>query len=504
MSDDILLEVKGIEKSFNGVKVLKGVNFTLKKGEVHALCGENGAGKSTLMNIIDGVLTPDKGSIYVSGKNVEIKSPYQAEKLGIGFVHQEVALCPDVTVAENIFMARINNSKNITVNYNKLYKKAAEMLVPLEKIDPSKKVSELSVSKQQIVEIAKALSTNCSILIFDEPTSALSENESKALFKIISELKAKGIGIVYISHRMAEVFSECDRVSVLRDGEYIGTYAIKETNPVDLVNKMVGREISDIYPPKSDQVSTKSEVLFEVNDLSDENRFKNISFNLKKGEILGFSGLVGAGRSEVAQAICGLRPKKSGSIRLNGRELKIMTAADSINEGIVYLTEDRKLEGLFLDLNINQNVSAMRDENVSKNGFMDNKKEVKQGNSYIEKMGIKCRGGEQRVGSLSGGNQQKVLISKLLTVNPKVLIMDEPTRGIDVGAKSEIHKLLRNLANEGLGIILISSELPEIVGMCDRVVVMHESIINGTVGIEEMNESSIIQLASGVKRNVRI
>lgn len=499
MAEDILLEVKEIEKSFSGVKVLKGVEFQLRKGEVHALCGENGAGKSTLMNIIDGVLIPDKGTISVNGKNVTIKSPNDAAKLGIGLVHQEVALCPEVSVAENIFMAQLNNRKKVTVNYNELYKKAAEILKPLEKIDPKAKVGELSVSKQQVVEIAKALSMDCKILIFDEPTAALTENETKALFKIIRELKAKGIGIIYISHRMAEVFGECDRVSILRDGVYIGTYDIKETNPVALVNKMVGREIGDIYPPKRDIEKTGNQTLLEVKGLSDGKRFSDISFTLNRGEILGFAGLVGAGRSEVAQSICRLRPRTSGTVSLNGKEVQARSAADSIKEGIVYLTEDRKIEGLFLDLNINQNVSAMRDDTVSKNGLMDKKKEAVQGASYIQKMAVKCRGGSQRVGSLSGGNQQKVLISKLLTAEPKVLIMDEPTRGIDVGAKSEIHKLLRSLANEGLGIILISSELPEVVGMSDRVVVMHEGSIRGVVEAEEINESVIIQLASAVK-----
>ncbi len=498
MGQQAVLEVKGIEKSFGATRALRGVDFSLRKGEIHALVGENGAGKSTLMNIIDGVFPADAGEIFIEGQRILIKNPHEAQELGIGFVHQEIALCPHVTVAENIFMSEINNSKKFVVNYKQLYDRAAEILRPLSDIDPRKIVSDLSVSNQQVVEIAKALSMNCKILILDEPTSTLTQNEADALFKIMRLLKEKGIGIIYISHRMAEVFGECDRVSILRDGSHIGTYQVSETNSKEVVSKMVGREIGDMYPEKSRRSVSDSPVLFEVKDFSDGDRFHDVSFELREGEILGLSGLVGAGRSEVAQAICGLRKKTSGSVYFKQKKIEINSPKDAIDSGIVYLTEDRKSLGLFLELSIKMNISAMKIPNVSKRGLVLKALEDEQGNAYAEMLGIKCASIDKLVSSLSGGNQQKVLISKLLTVKPKIVIMDEPTRGIDVGAKAEIHKLLRRLVNEGMGVIMISSELPEVIGMCDRVVIMHEGVVSGEVGREELNEKRIIQLASGM------
>jgi ribose transport system ATP-binding protein len=498
LENEYILEVKGIVKSFTGTKALRGVDFSLRKGEIHALVGENGAGKSTLMNVIDGVFPPDAGEIYINGNKVEIKNPHEAQKFGIGFVHQEIALCPDVTVAENIFMSEINNSSHFRVDYNTLFKRAEEVVKPLGvSIKPDKIVGELSISAQQVVEIAKALSMQCKVLILDEPTAALTETEAEALFKIMQELKKQGIGIIYISHRMAEVFTQCDRVSILRDGAHMGTFEIKDVDPKTVVNKMVGREIGDMYPAKKGSDDAFN-ILFEIKNFSDNIRFKDVNFKLYEGEILGLAGLVGAGRSEVAEAVCGLRSKLSGEIFYKGKELKINSPRDSINNGIVYLTEDRKLEGLFLEMTIKQNVAAMNVEMVSKGGFVDRKKENEQGQSFIKLLGIRCIGPDQMTISLSGGNQQKVLISKLLTVQPKIIFMDEPTRGIDVGAKNEIHKLIRQLANEGVGIILISSELPEVVGMCDRVLVMREGNLCGTVKGKEINETQIIHLASGV------
>lgn len=499
MEQQAVLEVKGIKKSFGATVALCGVDFSLRKGEIHALVGENGAGKSTLMNIIDGVLSADAGEIFIEGNQVQIKNPHVAQELGIGFVHQEIALCPHVTVAENIFMSEINNCKKFTVNYKKLFERAAEILRPLADIDPKKIVSELSVSNQQVVEIAKALSMNCKILILDEPTSTLTESESVALFKIMKSLKEKGIGIIYISHRMGEVFGECDRVSILRDGAYIGTYNVSQTNSKEVVSKMVGREISDIYPEKSKKNLSDSPVLFEVKNFSDGDRFENISFEFREGEILGLAGLVGAGRSEVAQAICGLRKKTAGDVFYKGEKIEINNPKDAIENGIVYLTEDRKSLGLFLELSIKVNISAMKIRNISKHGIVYRALEDKQGGTYAKMLGIKCSSIDKPVSSLSGGNQQKVLISKLLTVKPKIVIMDEPTRGIDVGAKAEIHKLLRQLVDEGMGIIMISSELPEVIGMCDRVIIMHEGIVSGEIDSKELSEKRIIQLASGIK-----
>ena len=499
MTEEIVLNVRGIEKNFTGTKALNGVDFSLYKGEFHALVGENGAGKTTLMNIISGVFKPDAGEIFIEGKKVEINSPHEAQKLNISFVHQEIALCDDVTVAENIFMPAINESKSFTVNFKKLYSQAVEILKPLADIKPDTLVSELSMSNHQIVEIARALSMNCKVLILDEPTSALSESESKALFKILHDLKNKGIAIIYISHRMSEVFSECDRVTVLRDGNYLGTYDIKEVDRKDIINKMVGRELDDTYPPKKKRNEISGEVLFEVRDFNGS-RFKNISFKLFKGEVLGIAGLVGSGRSELAQAICGLRMVKKGTVYYMGKELKLNASGESIKNGVVYLTEDRKIDGLFLDLSIIKNISAMDISKVSGKLIISNKLEENQANDYVKTFDIKCRGIQQSVRSLSGGNQQKVLFSKILTVNPKIIFMDEPTRGIDVGAKAEIYKLIRKLAESGVGVILISSELPEVVGMSDRVMVMHEGEKSGELIEDNINEKQIIHMASGITK----
>ncbi len=498
MTEEFVLEVKDIDKSFPGTKALSGVNFQLRKGEIHALVGENGAGKSTLMNVIDGIHRLDAGEIFINGVKVDIRSPLDAQECGIGFVHQEIALCPHVTVAENVYMAAINTSKKLFVKYKDLYKKTADVLRPLSRIKPDMQVGDLSISNQQVVEIAKALTLDCKILIFDEPTAALTENETEALFHIMQELKKQGISIIYISHRMAEVFAECDRVSILRDGYYIGTYTVAETTPQEVVNKMVGRQIGNLYPSKTGGDSDDSEVLLEVKNLSNGDRFKDINFRLYKGEILGLSGLVGAGRSEVAKAICGLYPKNSGEILFKGEALNIQSYEDAIKKGIVYLTEDRKIEGVFLDLSIRRNMAVMDIKQVSSRGIIDRKKENTLAQKISEELRIKYNNLSQNVSSLSGGNQQKVLIAKLLSVNPTIILMDEPTRGIDVGAKSEIHKLLRTLADQGVGMIVISSELPEVIGMCDRVLVMHEGEQCGIVSGDDINEEKIIHMASGL------
>ena len=497
---DYVLEVRGIVKDFPGTRALDKVDLCLKKGEVLALVGENGAGKSTLMNIIDGVLLPDEGNIYIDGTLARIKTPLDAQLHGIGFVHQEIALCQHVTVAENVFMAEINRSKNTVVNYRDLYRRAEEVLKPLAEIDPRKKVSELSISNQQIVEIAKALTLNCKILILDEPTAALTESETEALFRIMRELKQKGISIIYISHRMAEIFTQCDRVSILRDGVYRGSYDIDETDSKEVVSMMVGREITDLYPQKFDGDCTAQKELLRVENFSDGNRFNDISFTLHEGEILGLSGLIGAGRSEVVKAICGLHPVCDGELFFNGERVNIENYQDSIKYGIVYLSEDRKVEGVFLDMSIQRNISALAIDQVSRNGIVDQQLERKQAENYASRLKVKCSTLSQDVSSLSGGNQQKVLIAKLLSVNPKVVIMDEPTRGIDVGAKAEIHKLIRQLACEGIGVIMISSELPELIGMSDRVLVMHEGDCCGIISGTDINEKRIIHMASGLEK----
>jgi ribose transport system ATP-binding protein len=368
----------------------------------------------------------------------------------------------------------------------------------LSPIQPDTKVRDLSISSQQVVEIAKSLTLDCKILILDEPTAALTESETDALFHIMQTLKAQGISIIYISHRMAEVFSQCDRVSILRDGRYIGTYNVGETTSQQIVNKMVGREIGNLYPQKMTGMIEDKEVLLEVCHLSNGKRFKDINFTLHRGEILGLAGLVGAGRSEVAKAICGLYPKQHGEVVFQGQILNITRYEDAIEHGIVYLTEDRKVEGVFLDLSIKQNISAMDVQQVSTNGLVDGRKEERQAQDLSRQLQVKYSSLSQKASALSGGNQQKVLIAKLLSVKPVIILMDEPTRGIDVGAKSEIHKLLRDLANQGIGIIMISSELPEVIGMCDRVLVMHEGDQCGILTGSEITEENIIRLASGL------
>jgi ribose transport system ATP-binding protein len=495
MSDELVLKVVDINKSFPGTKALTDVSFELYRGEVHAIVGENGAGKSTLMNVISGVLQPDSGEIHISGKQVSINSPRDAQKLGIGFVHQEIALCQHVTVAENIFMGTINASKGALVNYADYYRQTEEILKVFKtNIRPQQKVSELSVSEQQIVEIAKALSMNCKILILDEPTSALTEREAETLFEIIRNLKEQGISILYISHRMAEVSENCQTVTILRDGHLVETVRTCDVDQEKVISKMVGRNLGNFYPEKNGSVE---DVLLEVKGFSKTGSFTDISFSLQKGEILGFAGLVGAKRSELARAICGLDKKTVGDVYMNGELLRINTYRDALNKGLVYLTEDRKIEGLFLRMSIKHNISALALKQVADFILINRKKEKKQAQDYINQLNIKTSGMDKKVGDLSGGNQQKVLIAKLLSISPSILFMDEPTRGIDVGAKVEIYNMLRELVQQGIGIVLISSELPEIIGMCDRVVVMHEGKMTGVVSGQDITEQKIIRYAAG-------
>jgi ribose transport system ATP-binding protein len=495
LEKNTVLKVLKINKTFPGTKALSDVSIELAAGEVHAVVGENGAGKSTLMNVISGVHQPDSGEIYISGIKANIQNPKDAQDLGIGFVHQEIALCQHVSVAENIFMGSINTSKKPLVNYGDYYKKTEALLKDFRSnINPRQKVSELTVSEQQIVEIVKALSLNCKIIIFDEPTSALTEGEAETLFRIMRELKAKGISILYISHRMAEVFENCDRVTVLRDGFLVDTLNISETDQDTVINKMVGRNISCFYPDKDDEAK---ELLLEVKNFNRPRSFHDINFSLYKGEILGFSGLVGAGRSGLARAICGIDEKTSGEVYLEGKNLNIANYQDAIKKGLVYLTEDRKAEGLFLSMSIKHNVSAIALKRVANLILINRKKEKTQALDFVKSLNIRSSSIDQKVSDLSGGNQQKVLIAKLLTISPRVLFMDEPTRGIDVGAKVEIHNMLRQLTKQGIGIVIISSELPEIIGMCDRVIVMHEGRVTGVVTGEDINEEKIIHLAAG-------
>ena len=494
-----VLEMTGISKAYGPVHALDGVDFRLRPGEIHAIAGENGAGKSTLMRILDGIAQPDAGEMRLNGEPVRFSQPLEAQRAGIGFVHQEIALCPHVSVAENVCMSLINASNSLLVNYKAVRQRAAEVLGELAEIDPDLPLGDLSISNQQVVEIAKALTLDCRILILDEPTAALTERETEALFRIVHRLKAQGISVIHISHRMAEIFDHCDHVTVLRDGRNAMESPVRDTTPEEVVNAMVGRELDHLYPEKLGRPASSGDVILSIRGLSDGSRVRGISFDLHAGEILGFAGLIGAGRSELAQTICGLRPAIAGSVSLNGEPVEPADYSQGVAKGLVYLSEDRKGEGVFLDMAIDQNVSALRlDLVTTRLGLMDRVRERRQAERLAGDLNLKSGGLGQPVSSLSGGNQQKVAIAKLLTADPAVVILDEPTRGIDVGAKSEIHALLRRFAEAGVGVIVVSSELPEVIGLCDRVIVLAEGRVSGVLEAEEMTEEAIITLASGI------
>ncbi len=495
-----ILELRGLSKSFGTNQVLFDVNFSLRPGEVHAIIGENGAGKSTMMNITYGLIKPNSGEILIDGEKVDIHSPNDAEKHGICFVHQEIALCQEMSIAQNIFMTRVKNMKDICLNYKKINEEAQKLIDEIVPgFDVSQPVESLNIAGQQVVEIAKALSMDCKILILDEPTSSLSDKETVALYRIMDNLKAKGIGIVYISHRLAEIFEKCDRVSVLRDGYMINTYDVANVNSSQLVNDMAGREMSNIYPPKAEKVEyTDDNVLLEVKNLNCPKHFEDVNFKLYKGEILGFSGLVGAGRTEIMESIVGLRKVKAGGeVIYEGKNILGTASKKIFKSGLVYLPESRKETGLFLEMGIHQNTSSLHLETIQNGALLSNAKEIAQANKFITALRTKCASPTQPVNSLSGGNQQKVLFAKMLTVKPKIIITDEPTRGVDVGAKSEIHGLLRGLATEGTGVIVVSSELNEILGICDRVLIMYEGKIVGEVKGDDVVSNNVMHYASG-------
>ena len=491
-----ILEVRKVSKRFGATQALSGIDLSFYPGSVHAIIGENGAGKSTLMNIIGGVHQADSGEVLLEGREVRIHDPHDALRMGIGFVHQEIALCQQITVAENIHMPMLDDAGRPLVAFKEINRVTRELLADFDShahINPRQKVSELSVSQQQVVEIVKALTGNCKVLILDEPTAALTQTETEVLFRIIQTLKAKGLAILYISHRLAEIYQIADTISVLRDGQLIGTRPASQLDQLSLVHMMVGRELKDIYPDKAHDRT--GEVLLEVKGLAMEGVFSGVDFDLRRGEILGFAGLVGSGRTEVARAICGLYRKSAGEVRLGGRRLEIRSYKDAIRQGLVYLTENRASEGLFLEMNVANNISVIDLDAVARYRLIQRKAEASLARRFVEEMQIKVASVAQKLRSLSGGNQQKVLVSKLLTISPKVVIMDEPTRGIDIGAKTQIYHLLRRLSAEGVGVIMISSELPEVVGVCDRVLVMYEGRQCGILEGGQIDEKSIIQLA---------
>jgi len=491
---EYLLEMNNISKSFSGVKALKKVSFKLKPGSVHALMGENGAGKSTLMKILSGNHHSDEGEIILKGRKVTIDSPTKASQLGISMIYQELTPVPEMMVAENIFLGR-EPTRFGWLDYQKLFKNTRELLEHIGiDMNPAAKLKDLKVSDMQLVEIAKAVSYNSDIIIMDEPTSAITDREVDKLFAVIHDLKKHGKSVIYISHKIDEVFKITDTITVLRDGEYIGTKPMAEMETKEVISMMVGRELKDIFPK---QTHVTKDVMLSVRNFNQRGNFSNISFDVCKGEVLGIAGLMGSGRTEVVEAIFGLSKVDSGEILIEGRKVTIKNPVDAIRCGIAFVTEDRKLEGLILPSSVKQNITVSSLNSISRNTFIKNREERAVVDGYINSLAIKTPNRDQTVQSLSGGNQQKVVIAKWLMTKPKILILDEPTRGIDIGAKSEIYKLMNKFAFEGYAIIMISSELPEILGMSDRILVFHDRRIAGELTREEATQEKIMELATG-------
>ena len=492
---DLILSMKGITKSFSGVAALKNAALDLKAGEVVALMGENGAGKSTLMKILTGIYSKDSGEIQYMGQEVCFKGPAESEEAGISIVHQELNMMNDLTVAQNLFIGR-EEMNGFLIDDKKMNEKARELFKVLKiDINPAEKIGNLTVGKQQMVEIAKAISSKAKVIIFDEPTAALTDSEIEELFKVIRDLKKQGTGMVYISHRMDEINVISDRVIVMRDGEYVGTLITKECSKDDIIKLMVGRAIFG-EPKTASNVAKDAPVVLKCENLNRGKAVKDVSFELRKGEILGFSGLMGAGRTEVARLIFGADKKDSGKIFINGKEVTINTPQDAVAHGIGYLSEDRKRYGLIVDKSVEENTVISSLNDFVKGIFIDKAKSKEVTKKYVESLKTKTPSVSQLVKKLSGGNQQKVVIAKWLVKNSDILIFDEPTRGIDVGAKSEIYALMERLAKEGKSIIMISSELPEVLRMSDRVIVMCEGRITGILDIAEANQEVIMQSAT--------
>ncbi|MDO5424260.1 MAG: sugar ABC transporter ATP-binding protein [Eubacteriales bacterium] len=501
---ETILELKNIVKTFPGVKALSGIDFQLRSGEVHAICGENGAGKSTLMKVVCGVHKPDSGTMIVNGKEEKFSNPLEAYGKGVSIIFQETSLFEEMTVLDNLYLGH-EMMKKIgpfsVIDYGAMKQKAEEIFKRLNtKIDLDAQVKSLGMAQKQMVEIAKALTFQANILIFDEPTASLTQREVTALFQIIENLKREGLGIVYISHRLEEIFEICDRVTVIRDGQYISTKDVKETNKDELVADMVGRKMGSYYPKANTKIGGE---LFRAEHYYDEGFLEDISFFVKKGEILGFSGLAGAGRTELMESICGLTGKAAGKLYLEGQEIEIHNYEEAMEHGIVYVSEDRGKYGLIVDMSVEKNISLPQLKKLKKQlDFLDIRKEKELGETYIREVGIKAPDGEFLVANLSGGNQQKVSVSRALALKPKLLLLDEPTRGVDVNAKSEIHKIISELTGQGLTIIMVSSELPELLGMCDRIYVMKDGSIAGCFDREEATQEAILSVALESKKGV--
>ncbi|HEM9193233.1 TPA: sugar ABC transporter ATP-binding protein [Streptococcus agalactiae] len=490
------IDMRNISKSFGTNKVLEKIDLELQSGQIHALMGENGAGKSTLMNILTGLFPASTGTIYIDGEERTFSNPQEAEEFGISFIHQEMNTWPEMTVLENLFLGREIKTTFGLLNQKLMRQKALEAFKRLGVTIPLDiPIGNLSVGQQQMIEIAKSLLNQLSILVMDEPTAALTDRETENLFRVIRSLKQEGVGIVYISHRMEEIFKITDFVTVMRDGVIVDTKETSLTNSDELVKKMVGRKLEDYYPEKHSEIGP---VVFEVSNLCGDN-FEDVSFYVRKGEILGFSGLMGAGRTEVMRTIFGIDKKKSGKVKIDNQEITITSPSQAIKQGIGFLTENRKDEGLILDFNIKDNMTLPSTKDFSKHGFFDEKTSTTFVQQLINRLYIKSGRPDLEVGNLSGGNQQKVVLAKWIGIAPKVLILDEPTRGVDVGAKREIYQLMNELADRGVPIVMVSSDLPEILGVSDRIMVMHEGRISGELSRKEADQEKVMQLATGGK-----
>jgi ribose transport system ATP-binding protein len=488
-----LLQMRGISRAFPGVQALLGVDLDVRAGEVHAIVGENGAGKSTLMKILAGVYQPDAGTVVLDGQSAHIENPRRAMALGIAMIHQELNLAPNLSVAENIFLGRVPARLGL-VDWGRLDRQTQALVERLDMdFDARALVEDLSVARQQMVEIAKALSLDARVIIMDEPTSALTERETATLFEIIGRLKAQGVAIVYITHRLEEIFRVADLVTVLRDGQLVGSSPIADTTPAQLISQMVGRELTALYPKQDTEIG---EPVLEVSHLRRTGVLHDVSFVLHRGEILGLAGLVGAGRTELVRALFGADPMDGGEIRIAGKPVHIRHPRDAIRLGLGFVTEDRKLHGLILGMSLRENTTLASLPSVSRFGFINFSGERKLAADYVRQLDIRTQGVEQEVVNLSGGNQQKVVIAKWLATQPRILILDEPTRGIDVGAKAEVHGLMSRLTATGVSILMISSELPEILGMSDRILVVRQGRISAEFTRREASQEKILAAAA--------
>ena len=494
VDDEYILRVNGLSKRFGGVQALDNVDFDLRYGEIHALVGENGAGKSTLIKVLGGVYSRDSGTVEFEGKEVIFNRPIEAQEAGIAIIYQELSLMSSLNVIENIFMGRMTSRFGI-IDWKDLERRTREVLdiIGLD-IDPNTTVSDLTISQRQMIEIAKALAANAKLIIMDEPNSSLSETETKRLFGVIESLMSRDISILYVSHKIEEVMEISDRITVFRDGCYIGTENTDDATEYSIINMMVGRELDRsayIVTPMSD------EIVLDVRNLTSK-RFKDVSFTVQRGEIVGFAGLMGAGRTDVARAIFGAESFEDGQILLNGNNVKFKSTSDAIANGLAMVQEDRKLLSLFIELPVKKNISIAELPRMTRFGVINEKVERTMSDTLVNSLDIRLASIENPVSSLSGGNQQKTVLARWLATNPKLLILDEPTHGVDVGAKAEIYNLIRNLAKEGVSIILISSELPDLLAMSYRIVVMHEGRVTGIVHHENATEDNLMAYATGV------